>query len=302
MRETGFVFVGAPADSVLRGGGAEESPARLRALGVARALDGDVGDVAARIRGNRRDRSTGIIASEQVLANTRTLRAAIRRVVVEGKRPFVAGGCCAILPGSLAGARDALGELGLAYVDGHQDLWDGDTSPTGEAADMPLSVAIGIGPQEWVQAAGGRGAVPSSVALIGPRDAVETLAHGLPNPSAYGLSFLPLDRLRAAGLAATAARANDVVHEATGRCWLHLDVDVIDSVLFPATDYVQDDGLSWNELEGLLSMLVSDQTVGVSLGCFNPEKDPDGNAGATLASLLIRLLSRPSARSESAGG
>jgi hypothetical protein len=37
--------------------------------------------------------------------------------------------------------------------------------------------------------------------------------------------------------------------------------------------------------------------VGMSLGCFNPERDLDGTASEALAELLIRLLvGNPSAR------
>jgi arginase len=48
-------------------------------------------------------------------------------------------GGCSLLPG-LAGARRTYGRVGPAYLDGHLDLYDGVTSPTGEAADMPISV------------------------------------------------------------------------------------------------------------------------------------------------------------------
>ena len=64
------------------------------------------------------------------------------------------GGCCSLLPGALAGARRVDGRVGLVYLDGHLDLYDGVTSPTGEAADMPISVVLGRGPQAWVDAAG----------------------------------------------------------------------------------------------------------------------------------------------------
>jgi arginase len=72
--------------------------------------------------------------------------------------------------------------------------------------------------------------------------------------------------------------------------WVHLDVDVLDSELFPATDYLQPDGLTFTELESLLSPLMGGGTVGFSLGCFNPDKDEDGQAGAQLVAMLKRLL------------
>src|SRR6185312_597911 len=101
----------------------------------------DRGDLDVRIRGDERDPVSGVIGIADTLSMTRTLRAAVRDAVAAGARPLVLGGCCALVPGALAGLRDAIGGLGVAYVDGHVDVYDGATSPTGEGADMPMSVA-----------------------------------------------------------------------------------------------------------------------------------------------------------------
>ncbi|MBN9622115.1 MAG: arginase family protein, partial [Actinobacteria bacterium] len=145
------VTIGVPFDSVGRGGGTETGPATLRELGLPEALGArDEGDLAVRIRGDERDADTGLLASDDVLENTATIRAAVADAIAAGERPFLLGGCCAELPGALAGARDALGApLGLAHVDGHLDLYDGETSTSGEAADMPISVVLGLGPAAW---------------------------------------------------------------------------------------------------------------------------------------------------------
>ncbi|MEX0755636.1 MAG: arginase family protein [Actinomycetota bacterium] len=283
-----FTFIGAPGDSVLRGGGAEGAPQRLRELGLPTAIGSDAGDLAVTIRGDERDPDTGIISSADVLAATRTIREAVREAFGRGVRPFVSGGCCGMFPGALAGARDALGPVGLVYIDGHQDLWNGTTSTTGEAADMPLGVAIGVGPPAWVEATDGPGVQAESAFLLANRDHEET--GELPDPASFGLAYRPLERVRV-------VRPDVVAHEAAvalgsrpGRYWVHLDVDAIDSVLFPATDYLQPDGLTWEEVDALLTPLVTDRMVGMSLGCFNPDKDPDGAAGRGLADLLSGVL------------
>jgi arginase len=130
-----MTLIGVPIDSVGRSGGTEHGPAALRDLGLLAALGGeDGGDLDVSVRGERRDPATGILAADGVLATTATIRAAVAARIAAGERPFLAGGCCAELPGALAGARDALGgPLGLVHLDGHLDLYDGETSPTGEA-------------------------------------------------------------------------------------------------------------------------------------------------------------------------
>ena len=47
--------------------------------------------------------------------------------------------------GAAPAARDVLGRIGLAYIDGHVDIYDHRTSPTGEAADMPVAALLGLG-------------------------------------------------------------------------------------------------------------------------------------------------------------
>ena len=141
-------FIGVPTDSVGRSGGTELAPAALRALGMPAAIGArDLDDLDVRIRGEVRDPESGIVAAPDVLATTSTIRTAVKAAIERDEQPFLAGGCCSELPGALAGARDALGRVGLAYLDGHLDLYDGVTSPTGEAADMPVAVALGPGPE-----------------------------------------------------------------------------------------------------------------------------------------------------------
>jgi arginase len=284
------VTIGVPIDSVGRFGGTELAPATLRELGLPEALGArDEGDLAVRIRGEERDPATGIVASADVLDCTGSIRAAVAAALAAEERPFLIGGCCAELPGALAGARDVLGvPLGLAHVDGHLDLYDGETSTTGEAADMPISVAFGIGPTAWVEAAGGASAIPERTALVGFRDRAESIADGMRQPE--DLVRAPLlygaDGLRGRGAAAAGAElANRLT--ATGPFWLHLDVDVLDEAVFPATDYLQPGGLDWDELAAVLAPLaVSAELIGVSLACYNPEKDPGLECGKRLVEAL----------------
>jgi len=205
-----------------------------------------------------------------------------------GQRPFLIGGCCAELPGALAGARDALGApLGLAHVDGHLDLYDGKTSTTGEAADMPISVALGLGPTAWVEAAGGTTTAPERTALVGFRDRAEALADGMRMPE--DLLDPPLlygaEELRERGV--VAAAADLATRLGTAPFWLHLDVDALDEAVFPATDYLQPGGLDWNELTALLAPLAaSEALVGASLACYNPDKDPGLACGRSLVEVM----------------
>jgi arginase len=292
----GIEMIGVPIDSVGRLGGTEQAPATLRELGLADALGAvDAGELEVRVRGEVRDPETGIVASDDVLATTSILRSSVRSALEAGGRPFLVGGCCAELPGALAGARDALGRIGLAYLDGHLDLYDGTTSPTGEAADMPVTVARGRGPERWVQAAGGASIAVEDTAIVGYRDKEESLQHGMLQPEelGMGLTHVSVDDLRAEGAAAVGERVATAL-SARGAFWLHLDVDVLDQDVFGATDYLMPGGLSWKELGDILSPLASAPSIaGASLACYNPEKDPDRRCGRALVEALEAGFSQP---------
>jgi arginase len=95
------------------------------------------------------------------------------------------------------------------------------------------------------------------------------------------------EELRAQGVAAAAGELAERL--GAGPFWLHLDVDVLDQNVFPATDYLQPDGLDWDELAALLGPLAAvEGLVGASLACYNPEKDPGLEHGRRLVAALRR--------------
>ena len=105
-----FTFIGAPIDSVGRNGGAELSPSALRHLGLPAALGGPTGGpAAADPRRRARPARPGSSPAPTCSPRPTAIRAAVAEQIGAGARPFLAGGCCAALPGALAGARDALG-------------------------------------------------------------------------------------------------------------------------------------------------------------------------------------------------
>ena len=293
-----FTTVGVPIDSVGLGRaemhGTELSPAALRAAGLGRLGWADAGDLDVRIPDHTRDAATGLVGLAGVLSSTSAVRAATAEHLRRGDRPFLLGGCCTLLAGALAGARDALGPMGLVYVDGHLDFYDGRTSPTGEAADMPIAVVFGGGPAPWVERVAPVPVVPpSAVAILGNHDPDELadLADALARNRAAGLFDADVATIRSAGPSVIASAALAHVRRSSPRLWLHIDLDVLDQAVFPATDYLMSGGLDWDELVELLAPIAgADDLVGWSLSCYNPEKDPDGADGRAIVAALERLF------------
>jgi arginase len=300
MRGNGFTVLGVPIDSVGLGRaephGTELSPAAIRAAGLGRLGWADAGDLDVRIPDHDRDPATGVIGIAGVLSTTSAVRVATAELLGRGERPFLVGGCCTLLVGALAGARDAFGSVGLVYVDGHLDLYDGMTSPTGEAADMPISVVLGDGPPGWVERVAPAPITPASgIAVLGYRDPDELrdVGDALARNRSAGLFDTDVATIRRAGPAATSTAALAHVRRVADRVWLHIDLDVLDEAVFPATDYLLPGGLDWDALVELVAPVVAaDDLVGWSIACYNPEKDPSGSDGRAIVAALERHFPR----------
>lgn len=287
-------IIGVPIDSVGRAGGTEHAPAVLRELGLVQGLAGrslrvrDGGDLEVRLRGEQRDDATGVVAWPDVAAMTDAVMSATAESVAAGHVPILVGGCCSLEPGAVAGARQVLGAVGLVHVDGHLDVYTGKTSPTGEAADMPNAVLLGLGPQEWAARLGDAPTLRGDeVVVLGHRDPDEITDGSLELALSRGMHAVPVERVTPDPFAAGEAAAALLEEPA----WVHLDVDVLDEIAFPATDYLLPGGLTVDELRVLLRGVFSTgQVVGFSLGCYNPEKDPDRESGRQLVEVLTDVL------------
>lgn len=286
-----LTLLGVPIDSVGRKGGTERGPGALRSIFEPLGLR-DAGDTEQVLRGLDRDPVNGWLAYEDIVEMSAEVRGRVAGITAEGQVPLILGGCCTLLPGALAGARDSLGDLGLAYLDGHLDLFTGGTSPTGEGADMPAATILGIAPPGLLEAVGPTPIVePARMAFLGARDN-EEFEMIAPFPKGLGIGRIE-DRnaLRHAELDHIAQSVANELSAGGGHFWLHLDVDVLDRDAFPATDYLMPDGLSVAELKALLGPLAgSPGLAGVNVTCFNPDKDRDGSCGTALVEMLRSTL------------
>jgi len=293
-----WTVLGVPVDSVGAVAGAplfgtELSPAALRDLGLGRRLDAaDVGDLDVRIIGPDRDEVSGLVGWPSVGSVVTEIRTAVGDVLRNGGRPVVLGGCCTVLMGAAPAARDEFGHVGLVYVDGHLDMYDNRTSPTGEAADMPVAALLGLG---WPDLLAMMGPMPvinaRDVVVLGARDEAEAADVG-DLPVRLGLTVYRPAAIKSDPVEVALVARDRLASLVALPYWLHLDVDVLDEEAFPATDYLMPGGIDLGQLAELLRPLGQDpRLVGVSVGCYNPEKDPGGRCGIALTDVLADALS-----------
>jgi arginase len=212
-----------------------------------------------------------------------------------GRFPLVVAGECSVLLGSLAASRDVHGDVGLVFVDGHEDVWPPKSSPTGEVSDMELGLALGRHGSDVPAAL--RSELPlvgfDSVVALGPRDHQEMEDAGV--SSIRSELWFADDRQLAEATIETTARALSHLELACETWWLHVDLDVLSTDALPAVDYLQPGGLSWDQLKEVTSIALRDpRVVGADVTIFNPDLDPTGAAAHRIVDYLARAFARDS--------
>jgi arginase len=276
----------APLDCSGAGRAEQDAPAALRAAGLVERLGArDAGEADARIGDPRRDPATGVIGAEDVRRASAAIAARVRELLDAGERPVVVGGDCTLLLGVFQALPRG---SGLWFVDGHADFFDGESSPTGEAADMDLAILTGHGPPGLLD---GDGPLvdPGAVVLLGHRPGDlhpdVALENARLDPAIHALTA-PEVRERGAARVGEEAAARLARRPA----WLHLDLDVLDEAALPAVSYPQPRGLDWDELVALARPLVAARNLlGVSVADFNPDRDPDGSHAVRVVDALAAL-------------
>jgi arginase family enzyme len=284
-----LAIIDAPIDCSGAGRGEERAPAALRAAGLLERLRArDAGAVEVRIRDTRPDPDTGVIGAAEVRQASTAIASRVREVLEAGDRPLVLGGDCTLL----LGVFDVLPpDSGLWFVDGHADFFDGESSPTGEAADMDLAILTGHGPPGLLDR---DEAVldPTAVVLLGHRPA--ELHPDIARENARldpAIHALTAPEVREGGPAQVGTNA--AARLAERPAWLHLDLDVLDGDVLPAVSYPQALGLDWDQVVELVRPLATaPNLLGASVADFNPDCDTDGTHAAQVVDALASLFRR----------
>lgn len=292
----GIDVIGVPFNSSGLIDGVARAPAALRRAGLIDAIRqvgigvDDRGDVSFGATAPDRDPVSHIISPAALASMIREVQSRVAASLARGAFPLVIGGDCPVLLGCMAAVAARHPSPGLVFVDGHEDAWPPDRSPSGEAADMELGLALGLTDGDLPPDL--RRAIPllrfEDVVVMGPRDQVElrearvkTLERRLTYRTSAEVAADPA----AAGREAVARMAD------SGAWWFHVDLDVLATSSLPAVDYPQPGGLDWDALARLSAgMLAETGVAGWDVTIFNPDLDPDGSGAARIVGYIADAL------------
>jgi arginase len=306
MMRRSVELVGVPTNSSGTMDGVARAPAVLRAHGLAAALAGepgftDAGDLPLESPQRRRGPS-GLLAEDALITMVERVGAAVGAARSAGRFPLLIGGDCPVLLGALTALQAEAAQPGLLFVDGHEDAWPPSASPTGEAADCELGLALGLfdaGVDPRLRAALPR-IRPEHVVAVGPRDEQELAAAGIATLAGQLRALIrPAEIAGTDGAAARGAGVAGAVGAAATAAaallpapwWLHVDLDVLETASLAAVDYRQPGGLTWEQLTQFTSAaLAADGCAGWSVCIYNPDLDPDRQGADDVVSYISQVI------------
>ncbi|HEX5426352.1 MAG TPA: arginase family protein [Candidatus Acidoferrales bacterium] len=302
-----IALLGAPTSAAALSAGHEGAPSALRNAGLIERLESigyevtDLGDDRQQVY-KPDEESPRARNLRAVIASLEALKPRVEQAVKSAALPLILGGDCSIALATVAGARRYFRHVSMIYMDRDADLNTPATTPSGCVDGMVVSHLAGRGAAElvrfWVEPPLVR---EPDLALFGV-DRTDPSEDEVLRRSP--LRVFNADEIRRSGAASAAKTALERIHAQNAEFVLHFDVDVISG--FAATNYPGSGGLTLDDVREALDVFAQEKNLAaIEVTAYNPAKDPDGAAAATIIDLLAgalekRLQTFKSAASEAA--
>lgn len=289
-----IALLGAPTSAAGLAGGQEGAPAALRSAGLTNQLTGagfqvtDYGDAAPRVYKADDEHPRARNVSE-VLAILEELRPKVEIAVKSGALPVILAGDDSVVLAAIGGARRYYRNVSLISMDRDAGLNVPATTPSGCLDGMVISHVIGRGAPELVRFWGEPPLVREPDVAVFGIDRVD-------EPEERWLVRSPLHRylavdIKRRGTSPAAQEALDTMHGSRHEFVLLLDLDVIASEDFAATNFPGSGGLTLDDVRQALAVFARQPTLAaLVVAGYNPSRDTGGNAAKVVMDLLVGVL------------
>lgn len=297
MTEPTLAVIGAPISAGAHHGGLEQTPARLREIGLVQALKAtglnvvDCGDVTPRVF-TQDQRSPTARNAALVADGVLEVAAAVSKAIAAGTLPVVLGGDCTVTLGVVTGVKNSHDDVGLLYFDGNADLVTPETTRSGILDAMVVAHLLG----DAVSPASGTTDSSallnaSQIALLGYDEAdVDSFDAAL--LARHDDMFHRSDRQLAADPAGTARAARRAVSQTGRAVVVHFDVDAVDSADLPLADFPHyGAGLSLDQAVEVLTDLISTEGLAaIVLTEVNTTYDPSNRQVSRYIEAMVTAI------------
>lgn len=289
-----IVLLGAPTSAAAMSAGHEKAPQALRAAGLVEKLQQigysvtDMGDDPIELY-KPDEESPRARNLTRVVASLEALKPRVEAAVKTGGLALILTGDCSPALATVAGVRRYYRGASVVYLDSDADLNVPATSPSGCVDGMVVAHLTGRGAAEMVR-------FWSEPPLVRDPDVALFGVSRLDSPEEGVLASTAIRCFRAAdvrrmGPAAAAEVAIERTHGGKNELVVHLDVDVISSEDFAATDLPSADGLRLDEVREALSMIAKQpRLVALEIAGYSPERDTDGRGATIVVELIAAAL------------
>ena len=246
----------------------------------------DLGDLSGFQCRDIRDDETGINDFDLWLDLSQELSKIVGAMLDRQAFPLLLGRDCRMLVGIFAAFAQREIEVGLVFLDGHADFHSPETSPSGDPADMELAILTGRGPERITRLAG-------KYPLIKDEEVVVYGIRAWDGIEASNIEVYDRRRMVENGINYSVKEGLMKFSQKELPIWLHFDVDALDPKFMPVM-FPEPEGLTFEEAQEFLGLVwASSRVIGMSIACYHPKLDADGNAGARLVTLVSEVLSSP---------
>jgi arginase len=293
MRDIGIV--GVPMDLGAGRRGVDMGPSAIRYAGLER----DLRDMGLHVSDHHNLPVPGPESAAMGDANAKfetqieaacvELRSTVAGIARSGSMPLVLGGDHSIAMGTVAGLVDALGDVGVLWIDAHGDINTPTTTPSGNIHGMPVAAMLGRAPIATRLAWADRPLRPDRVVLFGTR----TLDPGeRALIRELGIRMFTMSEIDQIGVLAAVREAISLL-SGPGGIHVSLDMDAIDPLEAPGVGTPWPGGLTYREAHLAMELLAATGNVSaIEVVEVNPIADHENRTGRLAEELILSALGR----------